>query len=86
MEIGATVELSSGGQLMTVESIQGDEVHCVWMGRGDVKRAKFGKNLLRMGPPVVEIVLPKCPECKRLGPPPFPWEIEAKAKAKEVTQ
>jgi len=44
--IGEIVQLKSGGPIMTIETIDDDEVCCVWFLDGEVKRDCFGKSLL----------------------------------------
>lgn len=44
---GKVVRLPSGGTKMTVEAVDGDEVHCVWTTGSDmVRRETFDASLL----------------------------------------
>jgi uncharacterized protein YodC (DUF2158 family) len=44
--IGDTVRLKSGGAIMTVEKIDGLNVHCVWQREGETKREPFAAAIL----------------------------------------
>jgi uncharacterized protein YodC (DUF2158 family) len=44
--IGDTVRLKSGGAIMTVEKIDGQNVHCVWQREGETKRETFAVAIL----------------------------------------
>ena len=44
--IGDTVRLKSGGAIMTVEKIDGLNVHCVWQREGETKRETFAAAIL----------------------------------------
>ncbi len=44
---GDVVQLRSGGAKMTVETVEGDEVHCVWTAGSLVKRDVFSSALLK---------------------------------------
>ncbi|WP_372850997.1 YodC family protein [Sphingomonas sp.] len=52
--IGDKVKLSSGGPTMTVESVSGSKVICVWFYDHQVRRDVFDIDMLRTpGSPVV---------------------------------
>jgi len=40
-KIGDTVQLKSGGSIMTIEEIDGDSVNCVWFINDKVERNNF---------------------------------------------
>jgi uncharacterized protein YodC (DUF2158 family) len=44
---GATVQLRSGGQSMTIEEITGDQVCCVWFDKGQVRREVLPVHVLK---------------------------------------
>ena len=44
---GDVVELKSGGLRMTVEKIDGDEIHCVWSEGRQVRRETFNVAVLQ---------------------------------------
>ncbi|HCK85253.1 MAG TPA: DUF2158 domain-containing protein [Hyphomonadaceae bacterium] len=44
---GQLVKLRSGGALMTVEKIDGDQVSCIWQVNGETKRELFTAILLK---------------------------------------
>ena len=46
--IGTTVQLNSGGCGMTVESVSGDKVGCVWHAGQSVRRDSFFESCLRL--------------------------------------
>jgi uncharacterized protein YodC (DUF2158 family) len=52
--VGEVVQLKSGGESMTVESIDGDNVGCVWFEGKRVQRDTFAagalKTYVRPGP------------------------------------
>ena len=41
LKIGDTVQLKSGGPIMTVENIEDNFVRCVWFEKNQVQRAAF---------------------------------------------
>lgn len=43
---GSSVRLKSGGELMDVEWLDEDEVHCVWMVKGVIHRDNFPADVL----------------------------------------
>lgn len=46
-KVGDTVQLKSGGPLMTIESDQGDgEYWCIWFASGEPKGASFKGAML----------------------------------------
>lgn len=47
MKIGDVVQLQAGGVRMTVESMSGDSVTCVWFDHVEPKRASFKKATLK---------------------------------------
>ena len=49
MKVGDTVRLKSGSSLMTIESIEGDQVFCVWSNnKNEIERKKFIKDTLEL--------------------------------------
>jgi len=46
-KLGNVVQLKSGGPAMTVESVSGDAVGCVWFDRNRLFRDTFKASLLR---------------------------------------
>jgi uncharacterized protein YodC (DUF2158 family) len=46
-DIGATVVLMSGGHEMTVEKIDGSDLHCVWSDGRQIKNRIFRRELVR---------------------------------------
>jgi len=44
---GATVQLRSGGQAMTIEEVNGGHVVCVWFDKGQVRREAFPVHVLK---------------------------------------
>lgn len=46
MEIGDTVRLKSGSELMTIMSIDQNEATCTWMLNGEVKTFVFPLSVL----------------------------------------
>jgi uncharacterized protein YodC (DUF2158 family) len=46
MKPGDTVTLKSGGHLMTVASIDGENVSCAWSIKGDIKTKSFLASML----------------------------------------
>lgn len=47
MKVGDTVRLKSGSLLMTIESIEGNEVTCVWNNsKNEIERQVFIKDVL----------------------------------------
>jgi uncharacterized protein YodC (DUF2158 family) len=45
--VGETVSLNSGGRLMTVLSIDGETITCVWSVREDIKTKSFPAPVLK---------------------------------------
>ncbi|MDM5271602.1 DUF2158 domain-containing protein [Sulfurovum sp. zt1-1] len=46
MFIGDTVQLNSGGPLMTIEAVYESEVTCIWFDNNSVVRHNFNEVLL----------------------------------------
>ena len=44
---GSTVQLRSGGQPMTIEEVNGQNVCCVWFDKGQVRREVFPAHVLK---------------------------------------
>ena len=55
--IGDVVRLKSGGVNMTVEKIDGQNVHCVWQREGETKRETFAaanlEKYIQPGPTIM---------------------------------
>ncbi|MFH1719033.1 MAG: DUF2158 domain-containing protein [Planctomycetota bacterium] len=45
--VGDVVQLKSGGESMTVEEIDGDDVSCVWFEGKRLQRQTFGAGTLK---------------------------------------
>lgn len=45
--VGEVVKLKSGGEAMTVEKIDGDDVHCVWFEGKRTQRERFSAGVLK---------------------------------------
>ncbi|MBW7867895.1 MAG: DUF2158 domain-containing protein [Brumimicrobium sp.] len=50
-KVGNVVVLKSGGPSMTIESIDGEVVDCVWFSNKELKRATFMSHSLMNEPP-----------------------------------
>ncbi|WGT63042.1 YodC family protein [Variovorax paradoxus] len=50
IEVGDVVILKSGGETMTVQEVDGTDISCVWMIKGEVKAATFDSRLLKLIP------------------------------------
>jgi uncharacterized protein YodC (DUF2158 family) len=48
LELGAVVELNSGGPPMTVREISGSVIHCEWFKDATLKKASFERHSLRL--------------------------------------
>ncbi|MBN8815294.1 MAG: DUF2158 domain-containing protein [Sphingomonas sp.] len=46
-QIGDTVILKSGGEIMTVESVEGGSIDCVWFNGKKVERSSFDPRTLK---------------------------------------
>lgn len=49
--VGDVVQLKSGGQVMTIEEIDGDDVSCVWFEGKALQRQTFGAGTLKKHSP-----------------------------------
>lgn len=45
-EVGDVVQLNSGGPMMTVESVNGEGVFCIWFTNGRLECFKFDAVML----------------------------------------
>lgn len=45
--VGEVVKLKSGGEAMTVEKIDGDDIHCVWFEGKRAQRESFSAGVLK---------------------------------------
>jgi uncharacterized protein YodC (DUF2158 family) len=47
LEVGDVVQLKSGGEVMTVEKVEGDDVSCVWFEGKRAQRETFAAGTLK---------------------------------------
>ena len=45
--VGDVVQLRSGGERMTVEDVDGDDISCVWFEGNSLRRQTFGAGTLK---------------------------------------
>jgi len=52
--VGDVVRLKSGGESMTIEEIDGDDISCVWFEKKNLQRQTFGSATLKkyVRPPI----------------------------------
>ena len=55
--VGAQVQLKSGGFPMTVESIEGDQVTCVWADKDRIRRDVLKPMMLKNSTAVSDMIL-----------------------------
>ncbi|WP_165390224.1 DUF2158 domain-containing protein [Thalassococcus sp. S3] len=69
ISVGDIVSLRSGGPNMTVSSIEGDAILCDWIdSKGMPRQRSYRLGMLQHGSSRHVMVMPHCPECKRLRP------------------
>lgn len=54
-ELGDVVTLKSGGQRMTVEEVDGDDISCVWFDGATKKIDQFTPITLKKVPTIAEL-------------------------------
>ena len=57
IEPGATVQLRSGGQPMTIEYVSGSDVGCTWFDKGQIRRDVFPSHVLKKNTDGIDLTI-----------------------------